>query len=266
MSNLRVVITRIEYRTPADALGLDTPAPRLTWVATTDIAEWMQSAYEIEVDGVSYGHVERDVSVFVPWPTPALTSRSRHVVRVRVWGTGDTASSWSAAVTLEAGLLTPDDWVASWISTTERDPLDRPAPAPVFRKPFVLAGSVSRARLYATSAGVHRLEVNGAGVGDQVLAPGWTSYRHRIHYETYDVTDLLQDGANILGAVVADGWWRGHLTWEMERNVYGDASRAPRTTRDHPRRRVHGGDRDLRRLDVQPRADSRVRPLQRRDL
>ena len=181
----------------------------------------MQSAYEIEVDGVSYGRVERDVSVFVPWPTPALTSRSRHVVRVRVWGTGETASSWSAAVTLEAGLLTPDDWVASWISTAERDPLDRPAPAPAFRKPFVLAGSVSRARLYATSAGVHRLEVNGAVVGDQVLAPGWTSYRHRLHYETYDVTDLLQDGANVLGAVVADGWWRGHLTWEMERNVYG---------------------------------------------
>ncbi len=73
-----------------------------------------------------------------------------------------------------------------------------------------------------TSAGVHRVHLNGRVVGDHVLAPGWSSYKNRLRYDTHDVTSLLVDGENVLGAVVADGWWRGFLKWDMLRNVYGD--------------------------------------------
>ena len=81
---------------------------------------------------------------------------------------------------------------------------------------------IERARLYATSAGVNQLHLNGAVVGTSVLSPGWSAYASRLRYETHDVTDALSLGENVIGAVVADGWWTGNLTWQMRRNVYGD--------------------------------------------
>ena len=82
--------------------------------------------------------------------------------------------------------------------------------------------TIERARLYATSAGINQLQLNGQVVGDTLLAPGWSMYDQRLRYETHDVTALVAPGENAIGAVVADGWWRGYLGWEMMRNVYGD--------------------------------------------
>jgi alpha-L-rhamnosidase len=70
---------------------------------------------------------------------------------------------------------------------------------------------------------VFEVELNGRRVGDHVLAPGWSSYRHLLRYATYDVTDHLRPGENALGAWLGDGWYRGHLgfgggTW----GVFGD--------------------------------------------
>src|SRR5262249_35689062 len=81
---------------------------------------------------------------------------------------------------------------------------------------------IERARLYASSAGINQFQLNDQTVGDTLLAPGWSVYPRRLRYETHDVTSLVTPGDNVVGAVVADGWWRGDLTWEMHRNVYGD--------------------------------------------
>ncbi|MGH9760998.1 MAG: family 78 glycoside hydrolase catalytic domain, partial [Blastocatellia bacterium] len=59
-------------------------------------------------------------------------------------------------------------------------------------------------------------------VGDQLFTPGWTSYNKRLQYQTFDVTGLLKTGDNALGVLVGDGWYRGPLTWDMRRNIYGD--------------------------------------------
>ena len=106
---------RAEY-VPGRALGIGAASPRLSWITTTERAGWMQSAYEIELDGSALGRVDSRESVFVPWPGPPLVSRTEHRVRVRVWGTDDSASTWSEPLHIEAGLLSPDDWTASWIT------------------------------------------------------------------------------------------------------------------------------------------------------
>ena len=82
-----------------------------------------------------------------------------------------------------------------------------------------------RARLYATARGVYEPRLNGSRVGDAELAPGWTEYHQRLHYQTYDVTELLREGGNVLGAVVADGWWSGYVGFDARRPAqhYGDA-------------------------------------------
>jgi len=88
-------------------------------------------------------------------------------------------------------------------------------PSPYLRRAFdVPTGSpVVRARLHATALGVYLLTLNGARVGRHELAPGWTDYRQRLPFQTYDVTDLLRTGDNVLGAVLGDGWFAGYLGW-----------------------------------------------------
>jgi alpha-L-rhamnosidase len=67
------------------------------------------------------------------------------------------------------------------------------------------------------------VEINGEVVGDDVVAPGWTSYRHRLRYRTHDVTTLLCDGANAIGATLADGWYRGRVGFNGGKTaLYGD--------------------------------------------
>jgi alpha-L-rhamnosidase len=80
---------------------------------------------------------------------------------------------------------------------------------------------VRSARLYVSSLGLYELYLNGQRVGDQLFTPGWTSYRRRLQYQTYDVTPLLRSGANVVGAMLGDGWYRGNLGFFRQRNIYG---------------------------------------------
>ena len=219
---MNVLDLRAEHHRGA-TLGIGEATPRLSWITETEIASWWQSGYEVEVDGVVLGRVDSDQSVLVPWPAAPLISRQKSFVRVRVWGSDGSESPFSEPLVVEAGLFEDSDWAAKWITSTTIDPLDNPAPAPYFRLAFTLASrSITQARLYVTSAGVHTVHLNGQIVGDHVLAPGWSSYANRLRYDTHDVTDLVTGGANVLGAVVGDGWWRGHLRWDMKRNWYGE--------------------------------------------
>ncbi len=50
-------------------------------------------------------------------------------------------------------------------------------PAPYFRRAFDASAGLRRATLRITAIGVVEAWLNGNRVGDEVLAPGWTSYR-----------------------------------------------------------------------------------------
>ena len=202
---------RAEHR-HGRALGIGVPSPRLSWISVTDLAGWVQQAYELEVDGVAAGRVESRDSVLVEWPAEALASRDRRRVRVRVWGEDGSTSSWSEPLAIEAGLLDDSDWSAEWITAEEElEGEGRPYHLRLgFDLPERGGARIERARLYVTSAGIHRMHLNGRVVGDEVLAPGWTAYaqaaplpdprRHR-HGGRRAPTSI--------GAAVADGWWRG---------------------------------------------------------
>ncbi len=97
-------------------------------------------------------------------------------------------------------------------------------PSPYLRTTFSITAPVRRARLYATALGVYEARLNGQPIGDHRLAPGWTDYELRVPYQTYDVTSLVTDGANVLGAVLADGWYAGNLCW-FGPFQYGDQRR-----------------------------------------
>ncbi|GME56086.1 Bacterial alpha-L-rhamnosidase [Neofusicoccum parvum] len=124
---------------------------------------------------------------------------------------------------VEAGLLQRSDWAANFITSPEDPSKDKPHRPTLFRQTFNAKSLANaRARLYITSLGVYEAHINGRRVGDLQMTPGWTSYRHRLQYQVYDVTSLLQEGENAIGVEVAEGWYAGRLRWgEGVRNFYG---------------------------------------------
>lgn len=97
-------------------------------------------------------------------------------------------------------------------------------PAQYVRLPLVLRGPIARARVYASAHGLYRLEVNGIAPDDRLLAPENTAYGSIVLYQTYDVTDLLHQGQNIVGTVLADGWWTGRVGTTGDCCQYGDTT------------------------------------------
>ncbi|MBB5353192.1 hypothetical protein HNR46_003446 [Haloferula luteola] len=89
--------------------------------------------------------------------------------------------------------------------------LERPSTLPYLRKSFTPSQPVARATVYATALGIYELSLNGQRIGDHKFAPEWTAYSQRLNYQTYDVTPLLQDGVNVVGAQLANGWYSGHI-------------------------------------------------------
>ena len=231
---LRVRPVTVEHLREPMGIGVD--RPRLSWQIETDQTDWWQRAYEIQIGEWSSGQVDSDESVLVVWGAKPLASRERRSVRVRVWGSGDAEpSAWSDPVWVEAGLLHPSDWTATLIHPRLPAPGSGGEPAALLRKGFRVDSPVVRARLYASAHGVYEAELNGAFIGDQVLAPGWTSYHHRLRYQTYDVTAAVRQGDNAIGIQLADGWFRGYLGFAGKRAVYGDRTAAfTQLEIDHP--------------------------------
>lgn len=94
-------------------------------------------------------------------------------------------------------------------------------PASYIRKSFRLDKPVRQATLYMTALGVYKGYINGEELGHQMLTPGFTNYHERVQYQSYDVTASLRQGENVIAAIVGDGWYRGTLGLQSERNFYG---------------------------------------------
>ena len=211
-------LSPVRFEHHREALGIGESAPRLSWRLAAEPG-WRQAAYELAIGDEVFRSASAQ-SVLVPWPAPPLRPREARTVRVRVNGADGSVSDWSDPATVERG-LDAASWQARLIEPGRR--LGR-GPAALLRREFTVHGAVAAARLYATAHGVYVAEINGRRVGDDVLAPGWTSYHRRLRYQTYDVTGLLRPGVNAIGFQVADGWWRGRLGFVPDaRDTYGTA-------------------------------------------
>ena len=222
---------RVEYLT--NPIGIDVVQPRLSWRIASTRRNTMQAAYQVQVTtseasltrGANLlwdsGKMTSDASVFVDYVGPPAVPETRYYWRVRVWDTDGRASPWSPVAFWETGLLQPGDWTARWIGPPPTPSDTLPSPSPLLRRAFRIDDRVRFARLYVTSLGLYELYLNGQRVGDQFFTPGWTSYRRRLQYQTFDVTPLLRSGANVVGAMLGDGWYRGKLGFFGQRNLYG---------------------------------------------
>ena len=215
-----------EYQ--VNPLGIDVQKPRLSWKIVSPETNVMQSAYEIKVTDKTpsgkvlwtSGKVNSDQSVNVAYNGPALKSMQRVYWQVRIWDAKGKTTAWSAPAWWEMGLLEADSWKASWINLASEPDVKASKPSQYLRKEFNSAKKVQSARVYVTSLGLYQLFLNGKKVSTDLFTPGWTSYNKRIQYQTYDVTSMIQ-AKNALGAILGDGWYRGNIGWQDQRNYYG---------------------------------------------
>jgi alpha-L-rhamnosidase len=224
---LRIIDERCEYE--KEPLLAASAKPRFGWTIDSDGRDVTQASYRLQVstDGAfasiawDSGEIASDESVCVPYGGPALAPRTRYWWRARIRIAAGAESGWGEAASFETAPAT-QEWRASFVSA-EGPGSWRDSRGTLLRKEFELDGEIASARIYASALGVYELRVNGREVGDEVLAPGWSSYGKRLLYQAYDVTALLRKGRNALCASVGAGWYKGDLAgWLGRRNVYGD--------------------------------------------
>lgn len=245
----QVTVDSLRCESLKNPLGIDIKQPRLSWKLQSAQQGVMQSAYQVVMRspfGVVWdsGKVMSEASVHVPYGGVALSSRLRYTWRVRVWDERDEQSAWSEMAWWEMGLLDANEWQANWIEPQQKPTKPEPPihmfqnlgnvspeadadysrlnPCQYVRRPFFTSTLIKKARLYATAHGVYRCFVNGERVGDVELAPEVTAYDDYLQYQTYDVTELVREGENVLGAIVGDGWYCGRLGLPGDSCQYGD--------------------------------------------
>lgn len=216
-NNMKAINLKTEYL--VNPIGIDIKNPRLMWNCE---GGKKQTAYRIIA--VSDGKTVWDSgkvmssSMRAEYPLPPK-SRQKVEWSVTLWDENDKEGERASAA-FEYGLLKASDWQAKWISGNYRVNRKKRYPVDCFKKDFTAIGVV-KARLYVTACGLYEVKINGGRVGNFVLAPGHTDYTKRIQYQTYDVTELIKSGANIITAELADGWYRGSCgAWGLK-NQYG---------------------------------------------
>ena len=191
-----MIAIRLKTEHLFDPLGIDIRQPRLFWNCEGGVK---QTAYQIVTEKWDSGKVESNV-MHVEYPLP-LVSRERVTWKIRLWDENDEPGEWAEAF-FEMGLLDKADWKAKWIAGDYAVNRKQRYPVDCFRKTFTVEKPVKSARLYATACGLYEAKLGGRKVGDFCFAPGYTDYRKRIQYQTYDVTDLIRTGENELTAQI----------------------------------------------------------------
>ena len=205
-----------------EPIGVDFTAPRLFWNCEGGARQTAWQIVASDDTGTPLwdsGRVESS-SMHARWGGAPVPAKTRVIWKIRLWDETDTAGDWAAAG-FETGM---DTWQAKWICGDYRVNKKRRYPVDCFRKAFT-ASHVQKARLYITACGLYEARLNGEKAGNFVLAPGITDYRKRVQYQTYDVTELLREGENVLTVQLADGWYRGSTgAWGI-RSQYGTVTK-----------------------------------------
>lgn len=205
---MKAINLQTEYMT--NPVGIDITAPRLFWNCSdgTKQTGYQVRCYDENGNVLWDSHQQDGSTMHAVYAGKKLGSRSRATWQVRLWDENGAPGEWSEKAVFETGLLSPEDWKAKWIAGDYGINKKYRYPTDHFRRSFI-ATDVKKARIYASACGIYTLYINGKRVGDQVLAPGHTDYRKRIQYQTYDVSELVKEGENVITAELADGWYRG---------------------------------------------------------
>lgn len=210
---------RVEYR--KNPIGLSVKNPRFSWKLKSNDNNVKQKAYHLQV--VSNGktawdseRTESENSILISYMGNDLEEEKEYQVKLTVEDNyGNIAEK---KICFETGIFDTNGFQAQMI--THDFETDETA-CPVFYKQFSVLKKIKKAFVYATAHGIYEIAVNGKRVGQDYMSPGWTSYKKRLQYQSYDITDYLQKN-NEITITVGNGWYKGILGFDCKPNRYGD--------------------------------------------
>ena len=164
--------------------------------------------------------------------------------RVRVWDETDTPSEWSSEAKFRAvpeRLSSSGQWIGAITRQNAHLPEGRKFHGGELKKPEVKAaweavdtlakksiclrrtfqvgdateGGTNRkpgkkiveATAYVCGLGFYEFSLNGKKVGNSEFAPLWSDYDKTVYYNTYDVTEQLRRGENVVGILLGNGFY-----------------------------------------------------------
>jgi len=229
--DLKLGNLRCEYK--VDPLGIESRSPMLSWEIQSSGRGVLQTAWRVLVSDDSVGLEKNvgtvwdsqktfsDASIQVAYGGSALSPAKTYYWKVMVWGNHGDSSRWSKMASWQTGLFTKADWKgARWIGYEEIADSNRMLPGsngkkkgpfrdtlPLLRKEFTVKGPLKKATIFICGLGHFAMMLNGNGVGDHFLDPGWTRYDKEALYVPFDITGELKEGANAIGVALGNGFY-----------------------------------------------------------
>ena len=214
-------ITSVTTDFMIDPAGITAP-PQIGWVLASDRENTFQSSYRLllSVGGDTVydsGTVQSAESAHIV-PEIRLRDVTSYEISVIVTDChGETAAGSGSFLT---GFRDPLSWQGTFI-TAEREEDRNESFSTLLRKDFSVASGIREAYFIGSAHGLYNAYLNGRKIGDDWLAPGWTSYNKRLQYQVYPVTSLLCEGKNALCIELGAGWYKGKMSFNLNRNHYG---------------------------------------------
>lgn len=183
--------------------------PKFSWIMNSSGKNRTQTAYRILVSSTleklnndegdlwDSGKVSSDKSTSIAYAGSALSGSSGYYWKVKTWDNDGSESPWSMP---QRFFTAADSWVADAIWT------DSSSANVIFaRKSFTVNKTVENALLNITASSnaqtrqfTYRAYINGEYVG---LGPQFKTYNNQYFYNSFDVTDHITSGENVLGAI-----------------------------------------------------------------
>ena len=207
-------------------LGIDSPAPRLSWKLGDERVGARQTAYRLLIGTDSVDITEGRCNIWdsekqlsdamlITYNGQELKPFTRYYWKVNIWDKDGIESS-SSVCFFETGMMNINNWQGAWIGDGKDIHYE---PAPYFRKKFTAGKSIKYARAYLAAAGLYELYINGEKIGNHRLDPMYTRFDRWNLYVTYDVTPQLQNGDNAIGVLLGNGWYNHQSigVWNFEK-------------------------------------------------
>ncbi len=212
-------ITRFTCENMREGCVTDNAKPAFAFTVADDKNDTSLKSAEITVNGWTKVTNEQIGIIYDGMPLVPFSSYEAHL---RVISSKDEEAE--ATLTFETGRM-DIPWSANWISDknyifTEK----KVSPVPmVFRKKFSVEKKVKSAKIYSTAMGIYELMINKEKVGSDYFAPGFTSYKSQLQYQTYDITEMVSaEKEYTLDVVVAGGWAVGSFVYTRNNRVTAD--------------------------------------------
>jgi len=180
--------------------------------------------------------VNSSASIQVAYNGGMLIPTKKYYWKLMVWDNKDTPSAYSNTAFWQMGLLTNHDWNnAKWIAydvlpdTSVHVPMKhgngkkawgkRPDLLPLFRKEVSIQKPIKSATAFVSGLGHFEMSINGEKTGDHFLDPGWTQYAKAAQYVSFDISNQLKNGNNVIGFILGNGFY--YIPGERYRKMTG---------------------------------------------